>query len=153
MNDLLCQWNYWCWYMNNGPDDLPKPLLFLTEKEKIYESFLYCMYEFGFALHPTIRIVMLPYFAGVTLMRAAALATCRSPVWPSEVQKSCQVADGYPYNQPTGSRPIGWAEIAKAHVDNTHPSDSHCRIPSWTGEPDGAKNAELWTAEKSPQNL
>ena len=79
--------------------------------------------------------------------------TCRPPVWPSEVQKLCQIADGDPYNQPTGSRPIGWAETAKAHVDNTHPSDSHCRIPSWTGKPDGAKNAELWTAEKSPQNL
>jgi hypothetical protein len=24
---LLSQWNYWCWYMNHGPANLPKPLL------------------------------------------------------------------------------------------------------------------------------
>lgn len=45
--------------------------------------------------------------------------------------------------------PIGWAETAKAHVDNTYPSDPRREVSSCTGEPDGAKNAELWAAEKN----
>lgn len=153
MNDLLCQWNYWCWYMNQGPYSLPKPLLFLTEKEGLYESFLYCMYEFGFGLHPAIRTIMLPYFAGLTLIRVAALATCRPAIWPSDVQKISQIAKGDPYDQPTGNMPVGWAETAIAHVDKTYPSDPRCRIPGWTGDADGAKNAELWVADKSPQSF
>lgn len=153
MNDLLCQWNYWCWYMNNGPEILPKPLLFLTENEGIYESFLYCMYECGFSLHPTLRIIMLPYFSCVALVRIAAMWTCRPPIWPSEIKKLSKVKDDDPYNQPTGNMPIGWAETVKAHVDKTYPADPRCRIPGWTGEPDGAKNAELWMAEKSPQSI
>ena len=79
--------------------------------------------------------------------------TCRPTVWLSEVQKLCQIAHGDPYDQPIGNMPVGWAETAKAHVANTYPSDPRREIPSWTGEPDGAKNAELWTAEKSRQNL
>jgi hypothetical protein len=153
MNDLLCQWNYWCWYTNNGPQDLPKPLLFLTEKESLYESFLYCMYDFGFSLHPTIRKIMLPYFSGVTLIRLAALWTCRAPIWPSEIKKISQVGDADPYNQPAGNMPIGWAETLKAHVDKTYPSDPRCCIPDWTGEPDAMKNAHLWMGERSPQNF
>jgi hypothetical protein len=39
LTGLLSQWNYWCWYMNHGPADLPKPLLFFKEKENVLESF------------------------------------------------------------------------------------------------------------------
>ncbi|MET2989076.1 DUF6708 domain-containing protein, partial [Herbaspirillum seropedicae] len=47
LDGLLSQWNYWCWYMNHGPEELPKPLLFFKEKEDMLESFLFCMYDFG----------------------------------------------------------------------------------------------------------
>jgi hypothetical protein len=44
---LLSQWNYWCWYMNHGPANLPKPLLSSRKRKTFSESFLFCMYEFG----------------------------------------------------------------------------------------------------------
>jgi len=44
---LLAQWNYWCTFMNEGPQALPKPMLFHTERETPRESFLYSLYGFG----------------------------------------------------------------------------------------------------------
>jgi len=47
LQGLLSQWNYWCWYMNHGPAELPKPPLFFSERESMRESFLFCLYDFG----------------------------------------------------------------------------------------------------------
>lgn len=152
MNDLLCQWNYWCWYMNQGPADLPKPLLFLTERENFFESFLYCMYEVGFGLSASLRIAFMPFFLWLTLLRVSALATCRPPVWPPSIEDICQVADDDPYQQPVGDMPVGWAATAQAHKTQTYPSDPRSKTPDWQGEADSFKNAERWRGEVAPGN-
>lgn len=152
MNDLLCQWNYWCWYMNHGPAELPQPMLFLTEREGLFESFLYCMYEVGFGLSPSLRIMLMPFFAWMTIQRVVALWTCRAPIWPADVSKASYVEDGDPYRQPVGDMPVGWAATSQAHTTNLYPSNPHSKIPDWRGEADGFKNAKLWEAEIAPGN-
>lgn len=152
MNDLLCQWNYWCWYMNHGPAELPKPLLFLTERENLFESFLYCMYEVGFGLSASLRIAFMPFFLWLTLLRVSALATCRPPVWPPSIEDICPVADDDPYQQPVGDTPVGWAATSQAHKTQIYPSDPRSKTPDWQGEPDSFKNAERWRGEVAPGN-
>ncbi|WP_444848479.1 DUF6708 domain-containing protein [Duganella caerulea] len=152
MNDLLCQWNYWCWYMNSGPSELPRPLLFLSEKEGLFESFLYCMYEVGFGLSPMLRIVLLPFFFWMTIQRVLALSTCRPPIWPENVEKVSLIAEDDPFQQPTGDTPIGWAQTSQAHRANSYPADPRRKIPNWSGAEDGLKNAERWQAEVAPGN-
>ena len=152
VNDLLCQWNYWCQYMNDGPSNLPQPLLFLSDKESLFESFLYCMYEEGFALSASQRIILLPFIAWMTFHRVIALWTCREPIWPSEVEKVSIVENNDAYRQPAGDTPIGWAETTQAHQTKAYPLDPRQPTLRWSGEPDGFKNAERWTAEVAPGN-
>lgn len=157
LDDLLCQWNYWCQYMNDGPSDLPKPLLFLAEKEDLFESFLYCMYETGFGLSARLRVVLLPFFCWMTLHRVLALWTCRPPIWPAEIEQVSVVSDNDIYRQPTGLTPVGWAKTSQANLTEAYPSDPRRPTLHWTGEKDGLKNAALWSVEvgpgsKSPSN-
>ena len=152
MNDLLCQWNYWCWYMNHGPAELPPPLLFLTEREGLFESFLYCMYEVGFGVSAKLRIALLPYFAWLTIHRVLALWTCRAPIWPPHVAKVSHIDKDDPYQQPVGDTPVGWAKTSQALKANSYPSDPRRKMPDWRGEEDGFKNAKRWQAEIAPGN-
>jgi hypothetical protein len=152
MNDLLCQWNYWCWYMNQGPAELPKPLLFLAEPENLFESFLYCMYEVGFGLSASLRIAFMPFFIWLTFLRVSSLATCRAPIWPPAIKALCEVPADDPYQQPVGDMPVGWAATSQAHKTQTYPSDPRSKTPNWRGEEDSFKNAELWRAEVAPGN-
>ncbi|MYN17114.1 hypothetical protein GTP81_10160 [Rugamonas sp. FT107W] len=152
MNDLLCQWNYWCWYMNEGPSELPQPLLFLSEHEGFFESFLYCMYEVSFGLAASLRIFLLPFFAWMAIHRILALWTCRPPVWPKNVERVSLVEKDDPFLQPTGGTPVGWAQTSQAHRTNSYPSDPRRKIPDWTGIKDGFKNAKQWQAEVAPRN-
>jgi hypothetical protein len=152
MNDLLCQWNYWCWYMSHGPAELPKPLLFLTERENLFESFLYCMYEVGFGLSASLRIAFMPFFIWLTFLRVSSLATCRAPIWPPAIKALCEVPADDPYQQPVGDMPVGWAATSQARKTQTYPSDPRSKTPNWRGEEDSFKNAELWRAEVAPGN-
>lgn len=152
LNDLLCQWNYWCQYMNEGPSNLPQPLLFLAEKEDLFESFLYCMYEQGFAVSANQRIILLPFIAWMTFHRVLALWTCREPIWPLEVEKVSVVENNDVYRQPAGDTPIGWAKTTQAHQTKSYPLDPRQPTLHWNGEQDSFKNAELWMAEVAPGN-
>lgn len=152
MSDLLCQWNYWCWFMNHGPAELPQPLLFLSERESLYESFLYCMYEAGFGLSARMRIILMPHFALLTLFRVLALSTCRAPIWPPDIAKLCEVAPDDPHAQPKGATPVGWAETSQAIEDKRYPDDPRAPTPGWTGETDLLKHAALWVADAAPGN-
>ncbi|NYE61783.1 hypothetical protein FHW58_002990 [Duganella sp. 1224] len=152
MNDLLCQWNYWCWFMNQGPAELPKPLLFLTERETFFESFLYCMYEVGFGLSAGLRIAFMPFFLWLTFLRVSSLATCRGPIWPPAIRDICQVASEDSYRQPCGDTPVGWAATSQAHKAQTYPCDPRRKTPGWHGETDSFKIAELWRGEVAPGN-
>ena len=152
MNDLLCQWNYWCQYMNDGPSELPQPLLFLTEKENLFESFLYCMYEVGFGWSAKARIPFLPFFCWMTIHRVASMWTCRLPVWPAEIEKVSVVSDKDVYRQPSGETPIGWAQTSQAHLTGAYPLDPRRPTPHWRGETDGLKNAARWAGSVAPGN-
>jgi len=44
---LLAQWNFYCTYMAEGPQSLPPPMLYLSEKENATECFLHSMYDCG----------------------------------------------------------------------------------------------------------
>jgi uncharacterized integral membrane protein len=85
MRDLLAQWNYWCAYMNSSPKDLPPPLLYLSERENVVESFLCCLYELGFNLPSAVRIIFSPFVLMLTSHRLMSMWTCRDPIWPAEI--------------------------------------------------------------------
>jgi len=149
---LLAQWNYWCWYMNRGPADLPKPMLFHTEHESLRESFLFAMYGFGMVGSPTYRIAMMPFTLLWACFRILAIATCRNPVWPKSVELLSVVAAEDPYNQPRGDTPVGWAETALAQERHDYPYSSKKEMDNWHGEKDGEANASLW-AEDAPSKI
>nr|WP_315258883.1 DUF6708 domain-containing protein [uncultured Duganella sp.] len=82
MNDLLCQWNYWCWYMNQGPADLPKPLLFLTERENFLVVFvlyvrgrLWPECQFADSVHAVLPLAHAPARVGAGDLPSACLAS------------------------------------------------------------------------------
>lgn len=152
LNDLLCQWNYWCTYMNEGPSLLPKPLLFLTDHENIFESFLYCMYEVGFGVSSRTRVLFLPFFCWMTILRVLSLSTCRPPRWPAEISKCSQISENDPYHQPVGNTPVGWAKTSQAHQNDAYPKDPRCPASGWMGESEGLENAKRWQAEIAPGN-
>jgi hypothetical protein len=147
---LLAQWNYWSSYMNHGPIDLPPPPLYFKEKEDLRESFLFCLYDFGFQASFLFRCIVLPYALLLTAVRVLALLTCREPVWPDWVERDCQVDADDPYAQPRDGTPVGWAETAIARDNGTYPFDPQKQMPNWHGEPDPVKNALLWLSDNPP---
>jgi len=151
LEGLLSQWNYWCWYMNRGPADLPKPPLFFSENESIRESFLFCMYDLGMRASATYRIIMMPFILLLTSHRLMALWTCREPIWPKSVEQVSNVAIDDAYNQPRGDTPVGWAETALAQERHDYPYDPKMELDNWHGEKDGAANASLWAEDVPPK--
>ncbi|AMP03479.1 DUF6708 domain-containing protein [Collimonas pratensis] len=151
LEGLLSQWNYWCWYMNQGPADLPKPPLFFSEHENMRESFLFCMYDFGTRASATYRIIMMPFILLMTSHRLLALWTCREPVWPKSVEQVSAIATADAYSQPRGDTPVGWAETALAQERHDYPYDPKMELDGWHGEKDGAVNASLWAEDVPPK--
>ncbi|WP_367379812.1 DUF6708 domain-containing protein [Collimonas arenae] len=148
---LLAQWNYWCWYMNRGPAELPKPMLFHTEHESLRESFLFAMYGFGMTGSPAYRIVMMPLTLVWACFRIVAIATCRSLIWPKSVEQVSAIPADDAYNQPRGDTPVGWAETALAQERHDYPYSSKKEMDNWRGEKDGEANASLWAEDVSPK--
>ncbi len=152
LQGLLSQWNYWCWYMNHGPGELPKPPLFFSERENMRESFLFCLYDLGMQASVRYRIAMMPYILLMTGYRLMALWTCRDPVWPQAVMDVSIIEPDDPYDEPRGNTPIGWGDTVLARQRGDYPDDPKMEIKDWKGEPDPALNALLW-AEDRPQKL
>lgn len=152
LNGLLSQWNYWCWYMNRGPADLPKPLLFFKEKENMLESFLFCMYDFGMRASAAYRISMMPLILLMTSYRMMALWTCRDPIWPDAVNKVSVIEPDDPFNEPSGNTPVGWAETAHALDRNEYPEGDKKEMENWLGEKDPVASALLWAQDVPPKH-
>ena len=146
MRDLLAQWNYWCAYMNCGPTDLPRPLLYLPERETVTESFLCCMYELGFYfnLGPVTRTILSPFVLLLTSYRLMSMWTCRDPVWPLEVLDVSEIAQSDIHAQPSCDTPIGWAETVRARSEGRYPLAPRCVSPDWSGDADPVINAKRW---------
>lgn len=144
LNDLLAQWNYWCWYMNRGPEGLPLPMLFVSEKEGLFETFYYCLSEFGRGNAPSVRIALLPYFICLTTLRFVALRLCRPPVWPPAVRKISTIAGDDSQDLPTPDMPIGLPQMLNACLNNEYPLPQTAATPGWRGVADGIEHAKQW---------
>ncbi|MBR8055990.1 DUF6708 domain-containing protein [Burkholderia dolosa] len=140
----LAQWNYWCMYMNGGPNGLPKPMLFHTQRETPRESFLFSLYGFGMRAPVFVRLLMMPLTLVFTVMRIVANATCRDPVWPGAIEKISAVAPDDLYAEPRSGTPVGWADTVLAQQRGEYPNDPKTRAEGWMGEPDGRIHAAAW---------
>ncbi|NHB11682.1 hypothetical protein GWK53_34910 [Burkholderia cepacia] len=140
----LAQWNYWCQYMNDGPRNLPKPMLFHTQHETPRESFLFALYNFGMNVALFMRLLTLPMVLLFAAMRMLANVTCRAPVWPEAIARISVVAPDDLYAEPRASTPVGWAATVLAQQRGDYPDDDHARVPNWASEPDGLKFAAAW---------
>nr|WP_249173424.1 DUF6708 domain-containing protein [Burkholderia dolosa] len=140
----LAQWNYWCMYMNGGPNGLPKPMLFHTQRETPRESFLFSLYGFGMRAPVFVRLLMMPLTLVFTVMRIVANATCRDPVWPDAIEKISAVAPDDLYAEPRSGTPVGWADTVLAQQRGEYPKDPRTRAEGWMGEPDGRIHAAAW---------
>jgi hypothetical protein len=149
MSNLLAQWNFWCAYMKNGPAGLPPPLLFLSEREDLFESFLCCLHELGLDLMPRIRAIFSPFAALLTTYRAVAMLTCRDPIWPTAVLEASDTEVSDLYAQPRGSTPIGFAATARAKREGRYPLAPCSVNPDWSGEPDSIVNARRWMQDST----
>lgn len=141
---LLAQWNYWCKYMNEGPRDLPKPMLFHTENETPRESFLYAMYGTAPNVPALFRVVIMPFILVFAVMRIIANLTCRNPIWPDAIEKISQVSPDDVYAEPRPGTPVGWAETVLAQRRGEYPDDPYARVTNWTGEASAKANAIQW---------
>ncbi len=146
---LLAQWNYWCLYMNRGPQDLPPPSLYLSENEDLRESFLYCLYGFGFGFGPAARIVLMPFILPMTFFRALMIWTCREPVWPRHVELACQVEPNDPYDMPNADTPVGWAQTILSTPNEIQTGVKH-PMPDWEGDTNADIVASMWAADDPP---
>jgi len=140
----LSQWNYWCVYMNDGPNGLPKPMLFHTQRETLRESFLFSMYSFGMRAPVAARLLMMPLILVFTVMRMLANATCRDPIWPDTVERISAVASDDPYAEPRPGTPVGWGYTVWAQQRGEYPNDPKARANGWSGEADGSMYAAAW---------
>lgn len=140
----LAQWNYWCKYMSEGPKDLPKPMLFHTQRETPRESFLFSLYSFGMSAPVFMRLLAMPAVLVFTVMRILANATCRGPVWPEAVEKVSRITPDDPYAEPGAGTPVGWGDTVLAQQRGEYPNDPNARVEGWTGEPDGRLYAAAW---------
>lgn len=140
----LAQWNYWCAYMNDGPNSLPKPMLFHTQSETPRESFLFSLYGFGMRASIFIRLLMMPLILVFTVMRILANATCREPVWPAAIEQISAIAPDDLYAEPRPGTPVGWGDTVLAQQRGEYPNDPKARVEDWVGEPDGRMFAAAW---------
>lgn len=140
----LAQWNYWCKYMNDGPDGLPLPMLFQTRSETPRESFLFSLYDFGMNASVFMRLLAMPFVLSFTIVRMLANATCRNPVWPATIEDISRVAADDPYAQPRAGTPVGWGETVLAQRRGEYPEDANARVDGWSGESDGRRHAAVW---------
>jgi hypothetical protein len=140
----LAQWNYWCAYMNDGPNGLPKPMLFHTQHETLRESFLFSMYSFGMRAPVTVRLLMMPLISVFTAMRIFANTTCRDPIWPDAIERISTIASDDPYAEPRPGTPVGWGDTVLAQQRGEYPNDPKSRAQDWSGESDGRLNAATW---------
>ncbi len=140
----LAQWNYWRAYMNDGPNGLPKPMLFHTQRETLRESFLFSMYSFGMRAPVVVRLLMMPLILVFTVMRIMANATCRDPVWPEAIERISAIDSSDPYAEPRPGTPVGWGDTALAQQRGEYPNAPKTRIDSWSGEPDARMHAAAW---------
>ena len=140
----LAQWNYWCAYMNDGPNGLPKPMLFHTQHETPRESFLFSLYSFGMRAPVFIRLLMMPLILVFTVMRILANATCREPVWPAAIEQISAIAPDDLYAEPHSGTPVGWGDTVLAQQRGEYPNDPKARVEDWAGEPVGRVYAAAW---------
>lgn len=140
----LAQWNYWCRYMNDGPCDLPKPMLFHTQHETPRESFLFALYGFGMSVPLFMRLLAMPAILTFTVMRIIANVTCRVPIWPDAIMRISAIAPDDLYAEPRAGTPIGWGDTVLAQQRGDYPDDDHAQVPNWAGEPDGREHAAAW---------
>ncbi len=140
----LAQWNYWCKYMNDGPNGLPKPMLFHTENETPRESFLFSLYGVGMDAPVVWRIVTMPFILIFTVMRIFANATSRNPIWPESIERISQIASDDPYAQPRADTPVGWSETVFARRRGDYPINPKAHVEGWTGDGDATRYATSW---------
>ena len=145
----LAQWNYWCKYMNDGPNGLPKPMLFHTENETPRESFLFSLYGVGMRAPVLWRMIMMPLILIFTAMRILSNATCRAPIWPESIEKISKIDPNDPYAEPRSSTPVGWGDTVLAQQRGEYPNDPKGRTEGWSGEPDGRLHAAAWLKDPS----
>jgi hypothetical protein len=151
IEDLLSQWNFWCTYMKQGPEYLPKPALYFSENETPLESFLMCMIDFGGTASVAARLVVMPFILLNTGFRLLSLSTCRDPIWPASVDEVSVIEDGDPYEQPRGDTPVGWGPTTLARGRGDYPIDPRKTIPEWRGQQNPAENAALWARDVPPR--
>lgn len=146
---LLGQWNFWCEYMNQGPEKLPKPPLFFSEHETPEESFFACLYRVCPDDGVVVRLILMPFIALLAACRIFVMWTSRDPIWPKPVEANSAVAPDT-YDQPSGNTPVGWGPTTDAIVGGLWPNEDKRKVDKWYGEPDPMKNALLWAEESAP---
>ncbi|WP_186211000.1 DUF6708 domain-containing protein [Burkholderia gladioli] len=140
----LAQWNYWCTYMNDGPEDLPKPMLFHTQQETLREAFLFSLYSFGLRAPVVVRLLMMPLILVFTVMRVFANATCRAPIWPETIERISNISADDPHAEPRPGTPVGWGDTILAQQRGEYPDNPQAQVKNWNGEMDEQKNATAW---------
>lgn len=140
----LAQWNYWCTYMNDGPEDLPKPMLFHTQQETLREAFLFSLYSFGLRAPVVVRLLMMPLILVFTVMRVFANATCRAPIWPETIERISNISADDPHAEPRPGTPVGWGDTILAQQRGEYPDNPQAQVKNWNGEMDEQKNAAAW---------
>ena len=147
---LLSQWNYWCEYMNHGPERLPKPALFMSEKETVSESFLFCMYALCGDDGIVARILLMPLILLLAAVRSLSMWTCRDPVWPKAVDAVSVIAPDDRFDQPSGDTPVGWGQTAVAREGGAWPREEMRKEEQWHGMQDVMQNGLLWAEASAP---
>jgi hypothetical protein len=148
---LLAQWNYWREYMAHGPENLPKPSLFISEHETFAETFFSCLYHICGDDGPIVRLLFMPVIAFNTAVRLLAMWSGRDPVWPKDVDLRSAVAATDLFDQPRGDTPVGWDATAAVHKSGAWPWSKSRLDERWNGERDALKNGLLWAEDFAPR--
>jgi hypothetical protein len=99
------QWNFWCKYMNEDLDTLPKVKMYVEQEQNLLQIIKEGYYRHGAGLG---EILMLPFSTLGALGQYLASLTCVEPIWPPEIEEKCKIEGGDRHMHPRADEEAGW---------------------------------------------
>lgn len=106
-NAIKGMWAFICGYMEEGPKAV-QPDHIMLSVEPTWKN-CYMMFAASMQAYSKMKLTILaPFIYSLAASRWLVMKTCKVPVWPTDIEKECQVDPNDPYDMP---RPAYMAEF------------------------------------------
>jgi len=92
-------WEFIRRYMDEGPKGVKPPFVSMTASPTWRNCWRMSFIRIG-AASTVAQLILLPIEGPLVVLRWLVFKTCKKPVWPSEVEAECRIAENDPYHLP-----------------------------------------------------